>query len=296
MWCFVVLRMENKLSTSRLVVTGVSGFVGSHFSKVLEKNKITFRGYYNQKIIQADASSVFFQSDFLQENLEENPFVDADCVVHFAQAATTEKNLEMLKNVLSLCEKAKVKRFVLPSFLGVASGLDTPLVKEKYLAESLLLNSQISEKIIVRAPFLYGTGLEESRLLKALKKVSKLPFVYPLLHRKKRVVLLSVQSFCEQLLKVTDMKSSFQSKVLSVLGNAYFCEDILTFYHQRVLQKKKYPLMGRVAQALQIMQGGRDPWLEIFVASGAWEVERNLWNSSLLEAQPSSKAEELFVG
>ncbi len=191
----------------RILVTGVSGFVGQALIKALKLRDANLVGIGRQLI--ASLTDVFFAiPNFSEQSAWQTPLVGCDLVIHLAARVHVMKDkasnpLEEFRKVnvdgtLALAEeaaKAGVKRFIYISSVkvnGEATELNKPFTEQdtanpqdayavsKYEAEQgLLLIAQQTgmEVVIIRPPLIYGPGVKANfaSMLRAVKRGIPLP-------------------------------------------------------------------------------------------------------------------------
>lgn len=176
-----------------LMITGVSGFIGSNF---IEK----YKKYYN-----------IIPVDLLKEKPEDLSFDGVDCILHLAalvhqmKGATREKyfevNTELTKRIAENAKVKGVKHFIFYSTVKVygydgdlknhnyvlnelseCNPKDDPYAESKWEAEKILkkLESKNFKVAIIRPPMVYGKGVKGNmiNLIKLIKKSPILPFKY----------------------------------------------------------------------------------------------------------------------
>jgi len=170
--------------SDNILITGASGFVGTHFVNHLKNNKVNY-SVFSQRI------------SFDYELCDYGKIVT---IVHLAglahkKACTNEKNYEVnTQGTITLAQRAKmhgVKRFVFMSstaVYGTSSQLSvnentplspiTPFAKSKYQAEQGILKLADSdfEVVIIRSPLVYGQNAPANFALLSML-VAKLPIL-----------------------------------------------------------------------------------------------------------------------
>ena len=137
--------MENFLKGKRVVVTGGSGFIGTHFLKELVNRGARVRTSTNKSLLQYESDEVIVYRGLNLLSLEDciKLTEDADYVIHCAgevahpSSVPTDvqislKQLNLIGNVLEACAKNGVKRFLdLNSSTGYPD-IRRPITEDEY--------------------------------------------------------------------------------------------------------------------------------------------------------------------
>jgi nucleoside-diphosphate-sugar epimerase len=181
------------------LVTGASGFLGSHLC-----NELVKRGYYVRAFVRSARKSILlkqlglelFHVDLVTENLPEHAFQGVDVVFHLAAVYRTEGhkekyffdvNVRGTEKVLKAARDAGVSHFVHCSTVGVLGEIKGGLATEsspynpadfyqvsKMEGEKLAL--QFSKEnglplVVIRPSAIYGPG--DYRLLKLFRAIDR---------------------------------------------------------------------------------------------------------------------------
>lgn len=208
----------------KILVTGVSGFVGQCLIRELKLKNIRFVGIVRELSL-SNIDGMIEVSDFSIPNVWQKPLANCDVVIHLAARVhvmreATESPLKAfldvnLKGTLSLAEaaaKAGVKRFIYVSSIKVNGESTTnkkfietdipnpldPYAISKWEAEKALRKIELEtgmEVVILRPPLIYGPGVK-ANFASLLKLVDKgLPL--PLLAIKNRRSLIFLDNFVD---------------------------------------------------------------------------------------------------
>jgi len=157
------------MKQNRIVVTGGSGFIGSHLTAALQKN-----GYKNLLVLDknrpTDHGARFIKGDFSSSRLLRQIIKNGDIIVHLACStipSTSEQNKEkdLMENVigadrlLEACREKKVKNFIFLSSGGTVYGKISRPIKETDAAQPANahgLMKYLIEKYIEIHAQLYG--------------------------------------------------------------------------------------------------------------------------------------------
>lgn len=194
---------------SSILVTGASGFIGTHLGSILSE-----RGY--------DCTAIVRSSEIICENYQHTIAVgdissstewgeildDVDCIIHLAAKAHVihydvknaldefmKVNRDGTLNLARQALSAGVKRFIYISSIGVLgnkttdksfSNMSIPNPAESYAISKLeaeyglmeMAKEAEMEVVIVRPPLVYGSGAPGNfnRLLQLINKTNVLPF------------------------------------------------------------------------------------------------------------------------
>lgn len=160
----------------QVVVTGASGFVAKNLRKYLSENDVNlisisrnnFRTYKNeQKIISKDYKEKFIL----------NKIKNSNALIHLVgigkQSVKIDYemiNVELTKHIVNLAKKAKIKKIVYNSGLGVSSKTSAGYFISKYKAEKIIVDSGLNYTIF-RPSYIVG---KDDLFTKFLKKQIKI--------------------------------------------------------------------------------------------------------------------------
>jgi nucleoside-diphosphate-sugar epimerase len=186
----------------KILVTGATGFTGGHLAKRLVddgEKVVTFVRPSSRTETLVDLGVECRTVDIKDRHAVCNGFDDIDRVYHLAAAYRTEHsdpsefrlvNVEATRNLLEASCKAKVKRFVHCSTVGVQGEINDPPADENYrfspgdhYQESKLEGERLAADYfskglcgaIVRPVGIYGPG--DRRFLKLFRPISRSYFV-----------------------------------------------------------------------------------------------------------------------
>jgi uncharacterized protein YbjT (DUF2867 family) len=143
-----------------VVITGANGFVGRNVGMFLSKNR------FQTISLVRKGKTVNFGKTITSETLSENNLVykmqDVDALLHFiGQGRQTinsdyEKvNVCLTKNAIAICKKAKIKKIIYISGLGVDKSATLGYFISKYKAEQEIIKSGL-DYTIFRASYVIG--------------------------------------------------------------------------------------------------------------------------------------------
>jgi len=214
--------MENNI---QIVVTGASGFVAKNLRRYLSGMNIKLIS-----ISRNDFKSFKNEVKIISKNYDEKyilPIIkNSDALIHLVgigkQSIQTDYNMinvEFTKYIVNLSKKAKIKKFVYASGLGVSDDTSLGYFISKYNAEQLIINSGINYTIF-RPSYIVG---KDDLLTKYLKKQIK----------KGIIEIPGSGSYSIQPIHINDVvkvfflsviQTNFKNKIIDLVG-----PDLITF-------------------------------------------------------------------
>ena len=206
----------------QVVVTGASGFVAKNLRKYLSENDVNlisisrnnFRTYKNeQKIISKDYKEKFIL----------NKIKNSNALIHLVgigkQSVEIDYemiNVELTKHIVNLTKKAKIKKIVYNSGLGVSSKTSVGYFISKYKAEKIIVNSGLNYTIF-RPSYIVGKDDLFTKFLKKQIKIKTIEIpgsgqysIQPIFIND--VVKILFQSIAEK---------KFGNKIIDLVGSEY---------------------------------------------------------------------------
>jgi nucleoside-diphosphate-sugar epimerase len=171
----------NLYKPTKILITGVNGFVGSHLAERLIENKIEVIGLSRniEKISWLENKGLkSLKGDILNISEFENNITGCDVIVHSAswsgnlnisEDMAWKTNVEGTANIISLAKKLGIKKIIYISSIAVYGlnnsllideSTNTPFINELYTdskitAENLIINSGMPY-VIIRPGCIYG--------------------------------------------------------------------------------------------------------------------------------------------
>ena len=120
----------------KILCTGVSGFLGHHFIKVVQDKGYFIKGVDKRPIPKGhNKPNLFIQADV--NDLNYRDMMGCDFVVHFAWRTnipdcqrhpeeSTRQNIDMSIHMLELAKEAGIKKFLFPSTASLYGNNPTP--------------------------------------------------------------------------------------------------------------------------------------------------------------------------
>jgi len=158
---------------NQIVITGASGFVARNLRKYLSEKNIKLIS-----ISRNDFKKFKNEYKVISKNYDEKILLskikNSDALIHLVgvgkQSIKTDYdmiNVEFTKHIVNLSKKAKIKKFVFTSGLGVSSNTSLGYFISKYKAEKLIVNSGLNYTIF-RPSYIVG---KDDLFTKYLKKL-----------------------------------------------------------------------------------------------------------------------------
>ena len=226
-----------------VVITGANGFVGKNVGKYLSKNGFKIIGI----VRKGRKKTVSFGECIISENLSENNLVskikDSGALLHFiGQGKQTvdldyeQVNVSLTKNVIKLCKKAKIKKIIYISGLGVDKSTTLGYFISKYKAEQEIICSGL-DYTILRSSYIIGTNDSLSKNIRRQIKDGKV--VIPG-SGNYRLQPIFIDDVAKVIIK-SITKNSFSNKILDLVGPQVvnYNTFVRKFIHGKKITTKK---------------------------------------------------------
>ncbi len=159
----------------KIVVTGASGFIGKNLRKYLSEKNIELIS-----ISRKDFKNFKCETKIISKNYEEKSIIkkiqNSDVLIHLVGIGkqSVNTNFDMIhtnltKHILNLSRKARIKKIIFLSGLGVSPNTSLSYFISKYNAEKQIIDSRLNF-IIFRPSYIIG---KDDLLSKNLKKQIK---------------------------------------------------------------------------------------------------------------------------
>ncbi len=160
---------------NQIVITGASGFIARNLRKYLSEKNIKLISISRNDFKQFKNEHKVISKNYDEKNLL-SKIKNSDALIHLVgigkQSIKTDYdmiNVEFTNHIVNLCKKAKIKKFVYTSGLGVSSNSSLGYFISKYKAERLIINSGLNYTIF-RPSYIVG---KDDLFTKYLKKQIK---------------------------------------------------------------------------------------------------------------------------
>jgi len=241
-----------KKLTSRIVITGANGFIARNLRRFLNEKKIAticiarrnFRNYKSEiKIISTEFSHIPISKLKNSNSLIHLIGIGKETPENSYQSA----NIELTKKIIILCKKAKIKKIIYNSGLGVSKKTTSRYFVSKLKAEQLIVNSGL-DYTIFRPSYILGTDDLLSQNLK--KQIKKGSIIIPGSGNYK-LQPISVNDVTKIILQATTSKK-FSKKIIDLVGPEIvsFENFVKTFSNSNKIKIKKINLEDAYLDAL----------------------------------------------
>ena len=159
----------------KIVVTGASGFIAKNLRKYLSEENIELISISRKDFKNFNSETKIISKDYEEKNLLKK-IQNADALIHLVgigkQSVNTDYsiiNTDLTKHIVNLSKKARIKKIIFLSGLGVSSNTTVSYFISKYNAEKQIIDSGL-DFTIFRPSYIVG---KNDLLSKNLKKQIK---------------------------------------------------------------------------------------------------------------------------
>ena len=224
----------------QIVTTGASGFVAKNLRKYLSEKNVNLISI-SRKNFKSFKNETKLISNNCDEKVILSKIKNSDALIHLVgigkESTKTDYesiNVQLTQKIVNLSKKAKIKKFVYTSGLGVSTDTSLGYFISKSKAEKSIIDSKI-DYTIFRPSYIVG---KDDLFTKYLKKSIKKNKITIPGSGKYLIQPIYIEDVTKLIFKsITD--KSFKNKTLDLVG-----PEIISFkkYIQLFLQKKKTKL------------------------------------------------------
>ena len=194
------------VKSHQIVITGASGFVARNLRKYLSEKDIKLISISRNDFKQFKNELKIVSKNYDEKNLVPK-IQNSDALIHLVgigkQSIKTDYdvvNIEFTKHIVNLSKKAKIRKFVFTSGLGVSPNTSLEYFISKYKAERLIVNSGLNYTIF-RPSYIIG---KDDLFTKYLKKQIK----------KGKIMIPGSGTYSIQPIYINDVVQIFHQSVL----------------------------------------------------------------------------------
>jgi nucleoside-diphosphate-sugar epimerase len=212
----------------KVAITGGTGFIGRHLARDLISRGyeviVIARGQYSRNQQPVEGAALFALDANDTDRLAQ-AFEGCDAVVHCAGTSVEDSkqtfhrlHVEGTRSAVTASEHARIKKFVLVSYLNVRPNVNSEYHTTKWQGEEIVRTSKLNFTIL-KAGLVYGKG---DHLLHNLSNLfRKLPVFAAVGLREKSVRLVAVEDLVEVIRAALD-EDRFERQTVAVLGPEEF--------------------------------------------------------------------------
>ena len=213
----------------KIAITGGTGFIGRHLARELIEHGheviVIARGLYSRNPAPVEGATFIGMDANDTEKLQE-VFQGCEAVAHCAGTSVEDEHqtFEQLhvngtRSAVTAAERAKIKKFVLVSYLNVRPNTQSAYYSTKWQGEEIVRASKLNYTIL-KAGLVYGQG---DHLLHNLGNLlSKLPIFATVGVREKTVRLIAVEDLVKIIGAVLVDENRLSRQTVAVLGPEEF--------------------------------------------------------------------------
>jgi NADH dehydrogenase len=211
-----------------IAITGGTGFIGRHLARDLvgrgHEVIVIARGQYTRNTQPVEGAS-FFTLDINDTDRLAQAFEGCAAVVHCAGTSVEDSkqtfhrlHVEGTRSAVAAAEQARLKKFVLVSYLSVRPNVKSEYHTTKWQGEEIVRASKLNFTIL-KAGLVYGQG---DHLLNNLSNLfRKMPVFAAVGLREKTVRLVAVEDLVE-VIRAAVEEDRFARQTVAVLGPEEF--------------------------------------------------------------------------
>ncbi len=210
--------MTNKLSETKIVITGANGFIGKNFRQFLNQHKIKFISVSRKKYKPLKYETKRSTSYFLTN--KNSKLLDCTALVNLIGLGQQENNSDLndvnigiTKKIIALSKRSKIKKFIYISGLGTSKNSKSDYFISKYNAERKIIESGL-DYTIFRASYVIG---KNDLLTKKLQRQIKRGKIIIPGSGKYKLQPISIDDVCKTILFAC-LTKKLSKKILDLVG------------------------------------------------------------------------------
>ncbi len=210
---------------NQIVITGASGFIARNLRKYLSEKNIKLISISRNDFKQFKNEHKVISKNYNEKNIL-SKIKNSDALIHLVgigkQSIKTDYdmiNIEFTNNIVNLCKKAKIKKFIYTSGLGVSPNTSLGYFISKYKAERQIINSGLNYTIF-RPSYIVGRDDLFTKYLKKQIKKGKIEIPGSGTYSFQPIYINDVVKIILQSI----LQAKFRNKIIDLVG-----PDCITF-------------------------------------------------------------------
>ncbi|MEK0350054.1 MAG: NAD-dependent epimerase/dehydratase family protein [Nitrosopumilus sp.] len=210
---------------NQIVITGASGFIARNLRKYLSEKNIKLISISRNDFKQFKNEHKVISKNYNEKNIL-SKIKNSDALIHLVgigkQSIKTDYdmiNIEFTNNIVNLCKKAKIKKFIYTSGLGVSHNTSLGYFISKYKAERQIINSGLNYTIF-RPSYIVGRDDLFTKYLKKQIKKGKIEIPGSGTYSFQPIYINDVVKIILQ----SVLQAKFRNKIIDLVG-----PDCITF-------------------------------------------------------------------
>ena len=273
----IIMQQHTERSARRhIMITGCAGFLGKATAREIIAKGESIIGLYHQKLPESLDRMMPLCADLKTPEALLAPLRSVDTVIHLAWSGgvlgseslrstnpTRERmfssgNVAMTLNLVRSMERQGVKRIVFVSWIGASDHCDKLVLREKYWAENIILNSRIPEKIVVRSGVAIDPDDKGSDFAIATQRLTKMPLFTPLPSLASDVVFTARRDLVDRITKLATSSEPYIGPVIEDLASTapITSSDAIANFTSKWWGQRKFMLKGFLGRHLFALVDG----------------------------------------
>ena len=255
--------MKSNRKAKQVLVVGSAGFIGKALMRKLSQLAKPAYSLYHTHLPEPLNHITPIFADLRKIDQLETLVRQADTVIYLAwsdplrniktlESPTHDSpNILMLRNLVHAMEQQEARRLVFVSSVGASRFADSHYLKEKYMAESVIINSNIPQKVLVRTSILFSDLSAKDKFVQSIESLMTMPWVYPIPKLTARIAPMHVNDLVEVLIKLLDVPLDSPAQLIELVGRESLAlDEIFKSVSQGIGKAHHIALKGFIGDAL----------------------------------------------
>tara|TARA_B100000989_G_scaffold54803_1_gene36820 strand:+ start:2176 stop:3066 length:891 start_codon:yes stop_codon:yes gene_type:complete len=247
----------------KLTIIGSSGFLGSNFIEVLDKKKYNIIAFdLQENTLNKFKNYKFIKGDIMNLKVLERAIRGSDYVFNFAGQADISEDIDQVENtfksnlignnnILKICVKHKIKKYIYASSMYVFGKYGSFYKISKIASEELIREFYNLYKLkynILRFGSLFGSPYDKkSAIHNMIKEAIDIKEITYNGHEDSLRQYIHIEDACKAALKSIDRK--YDNKLISIIGRESFrVKDIMILIGEMMNKKIKFNFKNKKNQ------------------------------------------------